>query len=163
MERGHPRRSSQFSVLSSQQKHRDCRQRIEAREPRTNACLRSLTPFQRRLHPAVFPAVREIHHHPDNQPDYQSRPVDPAEFVHHVAVKKDAHHRHKRHPGCAEGTRLARVRVAQGHDGNANNHEGQQRSDVRHFPISSIGVRLPTIAASMPTSMVFFHGVRKRG
>ncbi len=31
------------------------------------------------------------------------------------------------------------------------------------FPISSIGVRLPTIAASMPTSMVFFHGVRKRG
>ena len=31
------------------------------------------------------------------------------------------------------------------------------------FPISSIGVRLPTIAASRPTSMVFFHGVRKRG
>ena len=31
------------------------------------------------------------------------------------------------------------------------------------LPISSIGVRLPTIAASRPTRMVFFHGVRNLG
>ena len=31
------------------------------------------------------------------------------------------------------------------------------------FPMSSIGVTLPTIAASSPTRIVFFHGVRNLG
>ena len=31
------------------------------------------------------------------------------------------------------------------------------------FPMSSIGVTLPTIAASKPTRIVFLYGVRNRG
>jgi hypothetical protein len=42
------------------------------------------------LNAAVMSAVTKINHQPDNQPDNQSRPIDPTEFVHHVTVEENA-------------------------------------------------------------------------
>src|SRR5258708_40044062 len=47
---------------------------------------------------AVVTAVSEINHQSDRQPDEQTGPVDPGEFVHHVAVEEDAENRHDRKP-----------------------------------------------------------------
>src|SRR5690349_24322091 len=62
--------------------------------------------------PAVMPSVGEIDDQSDNQPDDQARPVDPAQFVHHVAVENDPEHRHQRHQWRPEGAWLIGVGVA---------------------------------------------------
>ena len=114
--------------------------------------------------PGYDAAVGEIHHQPDNQPDNQSRPVDPSQFVHHVSVRDDAQNRHQRNPRRAERPRLlrdwCRRNTITAIDTMTN------ASNVPMFtilPMSSIGVMLPTIAASNPTRIVFFHGVRNFG
>src|SRR5579864_1646889 len=84
------------------------------------------------LHAAVIAAIREIDHQADGEPNDQPRPVDPAEFVHHVAVKDDAHNRDKRHLWGAKWTRLIGIRAAENQDGDADDYESQKRPDVHH-------------------------------
>src|SRR5580704_19025625 len=55
------------------------------------------------LHPAVLLAVCEINHQPDHQPDDQSRPIDPTQFVHHVAVGDYAEDWDQWHHGVRKG------------------------------------------------------------
>src|SRR6516225_5840092 len=58
------------------------------------------------LYPAVVAPVCEVHHQTDDQPDNESRPVYPAQLVHHVAIEDYAHDGHEGHPRRAERTRL---------------------------------------------------------
>src|SRR5579863_8097472 len=68
------------------------------------------------LDAAVVAAVAEIDEEADYQPDNQASPVDPAEFVHHVAVESDAQDRDEGNPRSAEGARLIWIGFAQNHD-----------------------------------------------
>ena len=77
-------------------------------------------------------------------------PVDPAQLVHHVAVEDDAQDRNQRHPGRPKRPGLAGIGLPQHHD---RTHTITNASSVPMFtilPMSSIGVTLPTIAASSP-------------
>src|SRR5260370_8985802 len=79
---------------------------------------------------AMVTAISEINYQADPQPDEQPGPVDPAEFVHHVAVEEDAENRNDRDPRRPESPRLAGIRLSQNHHCNANNDKGQHRADL---------------------------------
>src|ERR1700683_3873711 len=85
------------------------------------------------LNPAVMSAVTKINHQPDNQPDNQSRPIDPAEFVHHVTVENNPKYRNQRNPRRTKWTQLHRIRFAQNNDRYANDDEREDRADVDHL------------------------------
>src|SRR5271157_2541210 len=72
------------------------------------------------LHSAVVPSVPEVDHQPNQQPDNQTRPIYPPQFVHHIAVEQDAHDRDKGYPGRAERSRLPGIGLAQDHDRDAH-------------------------------------------
>src|ERR1700690_471751 len=64
-------------------------------------------------HPTVMAAVGKIDHHANHKPNDQPCPIDPSEFVHHIAVEEYPHHRHKRNPRRSERARLARIGLAE--------------------------------------------------
>src|SRR6266704_5898656 len=105
----------------------------EAGRRTSTASCKEVLPWLRVADPAVITAVSEINHQADHQPDDEPGPVHPPELVHHVAVEQDSKNWYDRHPWCTEGARLIGVGVAQNHDGDAYNHEGQQRPDVDHL------------------------------
>src|SRR5215469_11107942 len=58
---------------------------------------------------AVIFAIGKVDDQTNNQPYNQAGPVDPPQFVHHVAIEGDAKNRHQRHQRGAERSRLARI------------------------------------------------------
>src|ERR1700690_3284581 len=84
------------------------------------------------LDAAVVAAVGEIDHQADGEPDNEAGPIDPAEFVHHVAVEEDAEDRNQRHPRSAEGAVLAWIRAAKDEYGDADDDESEKRADIHH-------------------------------
>src|SRR5438094_8137021 len=59
-------------------------------------------------YPAVLCAVSEINNESNDEPDDQSRPVDPSELVHHVAVKEHTEKWNNRQPSSHENSRCAK-------------------------------------------------------
>src|SRR5437868_1294251 len=62
---------------------------------RYRGCSRS----ERLLHAAVLAAVSKVNNQAYGEPDDQTRPIYPAQFVHHVAIEDDAQNRHHWDPG----------------------------------------------------------------
>src|SRR3984893_17625664 len=83
--------------------------------------------------PAMMPTIGEVDHHADEQPGDESRPVDPAELIHHITIEQNAESRNQRHPGRTEGPRLPRIGLAQDEHGSAHDYEGQERTDIHHL------------------------------
>ena len=82
---------------------------------------------------AVVAAVAEIDDQSDDEPGDQSNPVDRAELIDHIAVKRDPENRHERDQGSTERASLLRVRAAKHHDRDANEDESKQGADVDHL------------------------------
>src|SRR5579885_3437837 len=77
------------------------------------------------LHFAVIPAVGEIDDQADNKPDNEPRPVDPAQLVHHVAVKADTQEGNDGHPRSTERPGLLGIGIAQDHHRDADDDKRQ--------------------------------------
>src|SRR5512142_284259 len=85
------------------------------------------------LHAAVMTAVGKVHNKTDYQPDDQTRPVQPAQFVHHVTADHDAEDWHDWNPRRAEWAMLRGITFPQNHDCYTHDHERQKRSDIYHL------------------------------
>src|ERR1700687_5052477 len=81
--------------------------------PRRDAARKILR--QGAAYAAVITVVGEVDDQSDDQPDNQARPVDPAQLVHHIAIKEDAENRHQRNPRRAKRPGLLWIGAAQDH------------------------------------------------
>src|SRR3954463_7923203 len=81
----------------------------------------------------MFAAVSKVHNKAYCEPDQESRPVHPSEFVHHVPVEEDAEDWNHWHPRGPERAMLSRIGASQSHHRNADDDEGEQSPYIDHL------------------------------
>ena len=81
----------------------------------------------------MMTTISKVHTQSDGEPNNQPSPIDPAKFVHHVAIEQNPQNWHQRHPRSAKWPWLTWIRAPQHKHCNAHDDEGKQCANIHHL------------------------------